>query len=151
MSWGNIILKAVMMTVVLCLVTADAWGRDPRIDWSLAIAERWWGPLPHCQEVEIILGFDDPEDGVGGWAVRGGCTIWLDRSFMNRGRVATWRLCGIMVHEYGHLTGRGHSDDPWDVMYPVVEATPTPCYRWHRERARARAIRRLWRRSNATR
>ena len=34
-------------------------------------------------------------------------------------------FCTIMVHEYGHLAGREHSDNPRSVMYPVY-ARPDP-------------------------
>jgi hypothetical protein len=34
---------------------------------------------------------------------------------------ANWPMfCSMLVHEFGHLTGRLHSDDPNDIMYPTL-------------------------------
>jgi predicted Zn-dependent protease len=33
----------------------------------------------------------------------------------------------VVLHEYGHLLGLGHSEDPNDVMYPVIRAPIWPC------------------------
>jgi hypothetical protein len=35
-------------------------------------------------------------------------------------------LCGLVVHEYGHLAGRGHSRDPRKVMYPRLSRRNIP-------------------------
>jgi hypothetical protein len=34
--------------------------------------------------------------------------------------------CATVVHEFGHLSGHGHSSDPTSIMYPVLSKTNTP-------------------------
>jgi len=36
----------------------------------------------------------------------------------SRGRISWRKFCSVMVHEYGHLAGQGHSPDPADIMFP---------------------------------
>lgn len=44
-----------------------------------------------------------------------GCKIMLWPSYWRRSRSDR---CALMVHEYGHLAGFSHSDDPSSIMYP---------------------------------
>lgn len=34
----------------------------------------------------------------------------------------------VLVHEFGHLTGRAHSPNPRSIMYPILRYRP--CHRW---------------------
>ncbi|SRR6266496_687683 len=36
------------------------------------------------------------------------------------------KYCAIMVHEYGHLNGRGHSRNPYSIMYPKITSRNIP-------------------------
>lgn len=70
-------------------------------------------------------------------------------AFMSQGHAAfphphywpAWVTCTVAYHEAGHLHGLGHSDDPTDVMYPLIErhywrcadATKRPTARMSRE------------------
>ena len=61
--------------------------------------------------------------------------------------VAVW----LLVHEYGHLTGREHAADPADVMHatisrPVAECATTPPPAAAPRKSRGRA----WRKRAAT-
>jgi len=65
---------------------------------------------------------DDPNTMafVGSWQP---CTIYLNRDapWGGRGRDAWWKLCPIVIHEYGHVVGRGHSPRPSSIMAPGVD------------------------------
>lgn len=66
------------------------------------------------------------------WSDTGGdphCIIWINDLFWDDYDYMT--QCEIIVHEWGHLTGLGHSDpvtdefyDPNAVPYPVMTGTP---------------------------
>ena len=51
--------------------------------------------------------------------------IGINREIDERSLVRGWR--SAVVHEFGHITGIGHSNDPDDVMYPSsFRETPSP-------------------------
>jgi hypothetical protein len=50
------------------------------------------------------------------------------RVVLNAGVRFDWpKLCSIVVHEYGHLTGHPHSHDPDSVMSPIYRRPVTAC------------------------
>jgi hypothetical protein len=96
------------------------------------VAQAYWGePLPACIangatriSVHAVL-YDDPNPDVAARAEQPGCRVWLDRS--------SWRTmgpveaCTIVVHEWGHLVGRAHVDDPFDLMAELPVRAPRAC------------------------
>jgi hypothetical protein len=96
---------------------------DPVLAQYMQIAaSQWGGQVPHCsgRNGETIAPHavmaDDPDPDVGAWAELPGCRMWLDSS--------QWKLpiqpreahCNLIAHEWGHLVGHDHSDDPDDLM-----------------------------------
>jgi hypothetical protein len=88
----------------------------------LEVAEAHWGrPAPTCPgpdgvPIPVHAGlYDDPDPDVSARAEVGGCRIWLDRSFWP---AAPREIdCTIITHEWGHLLGFVHSDDPQSLMF----------------------------------
>jgi hypothetical protein len=84
------------------------WGR---LDTSLNAQSRWQNPKSS---------YGDPQENTD-------CVVVLNTAVQ-----FDWpRLCTIVVHEYGHLTGHPHVDDQNDVMNPyytgpVAECAATP-------------------------
>ncbi len=72
-----------------------------------------WGAPPCVTPVHVVpleagvLGSVRIEDGV--------CEIKVAAR-----RWQFWELCAVLVHEVGHAHGLPHSDDPFDVMYPML-------------------------------
>lgn len=110
-----------ILTLVICLAiapTADAyWQRAER---AKAVAVAYWGQTPtQCPTVNTFREPMAPEHSAE--ADRAGCAIYFNEDWwgVQKGK---WRFpwfCSVYVHEYGHLLGVPHSDDPGDVMYPT--------------------------------
>jgi hypothetical protein len=63
--------------------------------------------------------------------------LWLDRrQWREMGPV---EACTIVVHEWGHLLGLGHSEDPLDLMADFPARPPYRCARLGRKVRAARA------------
>lgn len=50
------------------------------------------------------------------------CRIWLNKNKIKKMNNSFTYICGVMVHEGGHLDGKNHSKNPNDVMYKYVTA-----------------------------
>jgi hypothetical protein len=108
----------------------------------LTIAERYFGRAPACPALFVyvtpVFGTGGDGDYPGGSAEQPGCRMWIRRDTFHLSRDPWYRqddvshLCLIIVHEYGHLLGLGHSSWPGDVMFagglPPLRAVPG-CYR----------------------
>ncbi len=44
------------------------------------------------------------------------CRVVFDRNPM-KVKTSFVKFCATVVHEFGHLNGRGHSRDPYNIMY----------------------------------
>jgi matrixin len=78
-----------------------------RLDPAVNATSRWW----------------NPSSAYGDAAANTDCTTTL-----NANVDFDWpKLCTILVHEYGHLTGHPHSADPQDIMYPYYEGPVAEC------------------------
>lgn len=96
----------------------------------LSVAATYWHAEQVCPASSVTVVWA-PLAAAGelGAAQLGGCatgerTIWLDRSL--RKTVYRWR-CTIIVHEYGHLMGFDHTDDPASVMHTPPERVAAGC------------------------
>jgi hypothetical protein len=105
---------------------------------ALAMAAEHWGMEPCGGRVAMRwIGLDSGTNAQSSWANEidpylqpsrnTECAIVLSTS-------TEWdwvKLCSIVVHEAGHLTGHDHVDDPGDIMYyayvrPAPECAGTP-------------------------
>jgi hypothetical protein len=110
----------------------------PALRTAMDLAAGHWGTVPCTGRVKIA--WEDLGGGINAqssWANdvdpyrqpsrNTECEIAL-----NAGEEWDWpKLCTVVVHEVGHLTGHDHVDDPDDVMYyaynlPVRECAATP-------------------------
>ena len=69
-----------------------------------------WGP-PGCGTPHIHRAWWGSESNTFGYATPGWCLIQI------RAGLSGDVLCHVVVHEWGHLAGRGHSADRYSVMY----------------------------------
>jgi hypothetical protein len=97
-------------------VAVEHWAMDPchgDIDVS-------WGDLPADENAEStwtnqFRDYGDPEHNT------------LCEVTFNARQDWDWdKLCTVLAHEFGHLAGNAHSDDPNDVMFPYYVGTNLP-------------------------
>lgn len=130
--------KFLLAAILVALGVALLWVTfNSRVDYSsdgpFAVAEHTWGDV--CGPLEPKIEYDKlPTPGQAGEArtqwidLPGGgrqyteCTIRLDRRRIH----GQQQFCAVVVHEYGHLAGHGHSNDPNSVMYPKATKRNIP-------------------------
>jgi hypothetical protein len=147
--WAVAVAAVALALAAPAAAQAETTFLDDDLGTYFGIAHAYWGgPIPTCVEngvltvpVHAVL-YDDPDPSVAARAEQPGCRIWLDRGKWRRmGRA---EACMVVVHEWGHLLGHGHSEDPSDLMAEFPVRPPSGCARLERSsgRARARAARR---------
>ena len=134
---------AALAACFLLLGSAPAHAADPAADFAQgsapvaaaqAIAKAHWQTDPCGGEVRLVwtaLGanvnatstwanthsqYDAPEQNTT-------CVVALNST-------AAWdwtKFCSILVHEYGHLSGHAHTQDPADIMYAYYEHPVDEC------------------------
>jgi hypothetical protein len=102
-------------------VAASAAVPDAERDDALEVAARRWGPV--CTEDPVVRFRRMESDTLGIARWQGMWDIPSEkredcRILLNSAREWDWpRLCTTVVHEYGHLAGREHSEDSDSAMH----------------------------------
>lgn len=91
----------------------------------LAVAASAFGPAP-CGAPTVAVSPMSLPPHTSGQAFPDRCHVDLDPGWWATMGLA--RRCHLVVHEYGHLAGAGHSDDRLSVMWPDDRGTLyAPC------------------------
>lgn len=106
-------------------MATEHWGMSP-CRGRVALS---WASLGGATNAQSSWAADDDADPFAQPSRNSDCEIALSLQ-------AGWdwqKLCTVVIHEVGHLTGHDHVDDPDDVMYfsyvapaPECAATPEP-------------------------
>lgn len=121
-------MRAAVVAVVAALVLPVAASGFPQVRRAERVAAKTWPVAARvCPRVSVTWTDLTVAAGTGYdydlWGLaqrRSFCSVELDRSI--RG---VWSAtCSTVVHEYGHLAGVPHSDDPTSLMYPFIRFAP---------------------------
>jgi hypothetical protein len=116
-----------VVAYILVVLNDHARGASPpAARAAVAVSRAYWG-TPPCgnPRIRVIRTRRDSEwlsvmpSNVIGIASPQECLIEV----MNRPR----QVCRLIGHEWGHLMGKQHVDDPTDIMYPVLIDYWPPC------------------------
>jgi hypothetical protein len=116
--------------LVITAPVPHAAALSRRVRAAILVARATWGSA--CEN-HLAVRWADYDDTLG--AARGGgrvlarahdCAIDFSRRVLDDDATRTWAyawpwLCTLVVHEYGHLAGQGHSTDQNSVMYPSID------------------------------
>lgn len=96
----------------------------PELGQVLPTARAAWPGSPCAGREEIAITDTLPpgasEGSLGAAATFGGrCLVVLKPVLLQPGW--GYELCVAVTHEFGHLAGFRHSDDPADLMYPLLD------------------------------
>jgi hypothetical protein len=143
-------LVALLATTVLAIApTAARAGDSPAARWpvggstlrtALALGAEHWGMTPCGGRVTMSwTGLDAGINAQSSWANDLDPYLQPSRNTeceiaLSTGAEWDWvKLCSVVAHEVGHLTGHDHVDDPDDLMYyayvrpaPECAAAPQP-------------------------
>jgi hypothetical protein len=132
------ILASLLAALAVSLVTTvPAVAATAPPDWTPSaqqIAVGYWGTTP-CQG-QVGFEFAQLPPGIRGWSMWSNPVSATGNPELNENcRVSfatdgTWdwpSFCTAMVHEYGHLLGHEHGQDPNDVMYPYYVKPVAAC------------------------
>jgi hypothetical protein len=100
---------------------AEAAPFTPELETDYAYAEQWWGATPAgCSSVQREVVSRAELGGNAGMATQPlpgaapvPCTMRIAE-----GQPSACYARETVLHEYGHLLGYGHSEDPTSIMYP---------------------------------
>jgi hypothetical protein len=105
-----------------------------RLQQFLPIARAAWPGSPCAGREAVHLAGDaalraqapaiaGPGESLNGMAEPDTCEVWLSSTMTAR------TFCTVLVHEFGHLAGRGHTTTPGDVMNGEGDIDYAPCDR----------------------
>ena len=105
-----------------------------RLQQFLPIARAAWPGSPCASREQVHLGADaalraqapalaGPGESLNGMAEPDTCEVWLSSTMSAR------TFCTVLVHEFGHLAGRGHTTTPGDVMNGAGDSDWPACDR----------------------
>lgn len=132
--WLSIFLLA--LTTGLALPGA-ADASPPNFAKAQAVARHFWHANPCHGKVTVEWGSYDASTNAMSWwdNPKSPNSLWKYPAFntncevyFNRAKQWDWpKLCSVMVHEFGHLLGHKHSDDPADLMFPIYRGPIAVC------------------------
>lgn len=111
-----------IIVILLALSTptsAEAYYPKPLRDAVKIASDRW--PNSPCHGREKLQSIDPdsvPPDVAAQVTLDGTCTVQVAWQHM-RGYKMRYR-CRVLMHEFGHLAGLGHSYNILSVMYPIA-------------------------------
>ena len=93
---------------------------------AIVIAQQVFGPAPCGAPAVEQARFADPAVMAGSDPFA--CRILLNRRWVDE--MPRAMRCTLILHEYGHLAGRDHSEDPDSVMFAQYVRPDARCLRF---------------------
>jgi hypothetical protein len=122
--FGIVLIVAVFTALVIVQFQHEEAVITGRAARDIPKAQQFWGQAACGNNIKIVT--KQLGGQTGGLARTGTITLPTGevrivscKITMDRRRWSETRYCAVLIHEYGHLLGHGHSSNPSDIMYPA--------------------------------
>ena len=107
-------VRFALAAAIALALAAPAQAGWPRAERAKAVAVNYWGQTPaQCPHVYAMRADTLMNPGAAAEADHNACSIYFLRGWWALSPRASFaRFCSVYVHEWGHLLGYQHTDEP---------------------------------------
>ena len=125
----TVLVSLALVSTTQAAPPPEGWGAH-----QIRLAEQWWGGQRPANCTSLSIEFDATVMTNAGAAGEATEPERPEPCIMRVAHITYIPLmCQVVIHEYGHLLGHGHSPDPHSIMYGDPWSTESGAAPWEPE------------------